>query len=223
MKAMNATKELVLTLFLTLIFILFTGCQDTSSNPVGSSGGNPATVTIQSGSYTNDGTIVMHPAIKKLQNLFFIPSAYAGAVSDFQFCITQLKVVSSVGDAPSASQEAILGLVNVSDPNAVSNWGTIELEEGATISEIHFEVHYDPQNCSAATFSASYNGQTLTKDLEFKFKFDPAISISQGATLELGLSQIAKAMEDAYAAGHFNDSQISNYLDSTVEGTGTEL
>lgn len=161
--------------------------------------------------------------MKAFQRLFLIPSAHAGAVTDFKFCITKLKIVSSADGVAGTSQEAILGLVDVSDA-AVSNssWGKIEIAEGATVSEVHFEVHHDSENCSAA-YSASYNGTTITQDLEFKFKFDPAITVNHGDTLTLGLSKIAKAFEDAKNAGKLNNVDISAYMQANpAVGEGTE-
>ena len=148
---------------LALVAVLMTSCNPKKNSSLASG----SAVTIQSSAYTNNGTVVMSPTMRFLQNNFFIPSATAAAVTDFQFCITQMKVVSSVGGAPGAAQSAILGLVNVSDPNANTVWGKIDLPDGSTISEIHFEVHHDAENCSGAAYSASYNGKTLTADMEF--------------------------------------------------------
>ncbi len=206
----------ILTMMLILIF---SSCQQEETAPVAS--GSNSSVTIQSGSYTNDGSVVQGPLMKNLKNLLLIPSAFAAPVTDFKFCITKLKVVSSVNGSPGNSQEAILGLVDVSNPNGVTDWGTIELADGSVVSEIHFELHRDPQNCSAAEYSTSYNGKTITKDLEFKFKFEPAISIRNGDTLTLGLSKIAKAMEDADVANKFNNTDIGQYMQANVIGTGS--
>jgi ribosomal protein L33 len=218
----NMKRKLLLMLSLTL---MVTSCNlDGGSSPIAKTR-RTGNVTVQSGAYTNDGSAVVmnHPVLRGIQNLLLIPPAYAAAVTDFQFCITKLKVVSEVDGAAGASSEAILGLVDVSDPNADTIWGNIELPEGAQVSEIHFEVHQDSENCSGANYSVSYNGKELTKDLEFKFKFDPAISIQNGDTLDLGLSVIAKAMEDADAAAQFNDAQIGNYVEVNTIGTGEKL
>lgn len=214
--------HIVFVLSLSLVFMSCNSKKD--SSPV-SSGTTSGTVSIQSTPYTNDGSVAlfMNPTVKKVANLFLIPSSYAATVTDFQFCITKMKIVSSVGGAPGTSQEAILGLIDVSDPTVIQTWGDIQIAEGAAISELHLEVHRDPENCSAADFSVSYNGTTLNQDLEFKFKFDPAITANHGDTLSLGLSSIAKAMEDASLAGQFNDQQITTFIEAASEGTGEEL
>lgn len=226
MNIISNTHKLLTILVLTLVMIINTSCiQQEDDSGLGTSGGNPGNISIESAPYTNDGTAAffMNPTFRKLQSLFLVPPAYAGVVTDFKFCITKLKVVSTADGAASGSQEAILGLVDISDQNVSNSWGNISLEEGSSVSEIHFEVHYDSENCSAVTYSTSYNGQTITKDLEFKFKFDPAITANNGDTLSLGIGKIAKAMEDAHAAGKFNNTDIGAYMEATVIGTGEEL
>ena len=209
-------------LMLLTLILGFVSCEQDKGSDLSKSSSGTSSVTIQSSAYSNDGSVVLSPTIQKLNNLLFMPSAFAATVSDFQFCITQMKVVTVGEAAAGSSQEAILGLIDVSDPSAITNWGTIELADGAQISEIHFEVHQDSENCSGANYSVSYNGQELTKDLEFKFEFDPAISIQNGDTLTLGLSTIAKAMEDASFAGQFTNENIGSYMENAQVGTGSK-
>ncbi len=211
-----------LLVLLGLSFVMVSCNPDEST---GTSGGNPATIYVQNTAYTNDGTIVLftNPAVKKIAELFLIPSAIAAPVNDFKFCITKLKVVASEGAVAGVSQEAILGLVDVSDPNVQTPWDAIVLEEGSSISEIHFEVHHDPQNCAGANYSVSYQGNLLTADMEFKFKFPVPVIANHGDTFQVGLSNIAKAMEDALLAGQFNDQQINTYLQAAQLDPAQEL
>lgn len=197
------------------IMFLFYNC----AGETGTGGGNPLiaekSVTVQSDSYTNDGTLVLFqsPYFLKLEKLF-ISRSYAGVVTDFQFCITQLKVKSSSSSGTTAATEVVIGLVDVSDQNATINWGDFKLNSSTDISEIHFEIHSDSENCSGEDFSVSYNGVTITQDLEFKFQFDPAITIENGDTITLGLSPIAKAFQDAADAGEFTNEQIGPYMEN---------
>ena len=101
--------------------------------------------------------------------------------------------------------------------------GNVELTDGETVSELQIELHRDPENCSGVNYSLLYNGSELTKDLEFKFRFDPAITAQNGDTLQLDLSVIAKAIEDASSAGQLNNEQISNFLQANTIGTGQKL
>lgn len=204
--------------------MMITGCNGKDGSGAFTPGTTGSVVTIQSSAYTNDGSAVaaFQSKIKFLKELIF-EKAYAAPVTNFEFCITQMKVVTEGDSTAGASQEAILGLVDVSNANLSSDWGTIELNEGDTISEIHFEIHKDAENCGGADYSVSYNGQKLNKDLEFKFRFSPALIVNNGDTINLQLGVIAKAMEDATAAGQFNDEQISNYLQVNTIGTAEEL
>lgn len=187
--------------------------------------GNSVGVTIQSSAYTNDGSTALmnSPILQFLQNHVLVPTAFAASVTDFRFCVTKMKVVTSVDLLPPVSTEAILGLIDISNPLVDTLWGEVNLPEGASISEVHFEVHSDSENCQGENYSVRYNGQSLTKDLEFKFKFEPAINVNNGDTINLGLNEIAKAMEDASSAGSFNNENIGNYLQVNTIGTGEKL
>jgi hypothetical protein len=221
MEVVVKTIKLVILLILTLLFIAnFTSCAPGDS---GTSGGNPAVVTLESGAYTNDGSMAlfMHPVYRNIESLFLIPSAVAGPITDFQFCITKMKLKLTGDSVESDSVEARLGLIDISVQSAVVNWGNVEISEGAQLSELIMEVHYDPEVCSGATFSASYNSTTITQDLEFKFKFNPAVTIDSGDTLSLSMSKIAEAIENAYQAGDFNNANITTYLEN-VYGEGSE-
>lgn len=206
---------------IVMVFSLF-GCGGENG---GTGGGNPLVASVQSSSYTNDGTLVLfqNPAVKAFQRLFLIPTAYAAVpITDFKFCITKLKVVEEGSAQAGIAVEMIVGLVDISDATVTTSWGKIDLDGDIKVSEIHFEIHTDSENCSGVNYSVSYNGSTITQDLEFKFKFDPAITINQGDTLTLGVSTIAKAMQDASAAGEFTNAKITSYLENAVIGTGSK-
>jgi len=210
-------KILKSALLMSIFFV--TGCG-------GTTGGNPsATITLQSAAYTNNGAVaqVKSPLIKLFETIFPIKDTIAAPVSSFKFCITKMKVVTTAGGLPGTSKEAILGLVDVSDATKTTNWGNIQLTDGEIISEIHLEIHKDAQNCSGINYSLTYNNKSLSGDLEFKFKFSPAIKIQHGKTLQINLSAIAKAVEDSDVAGELDDAHIKNYLKNTTYGSGTEL
>lgn len=203
---------------ISLTITLFSGCG-------GTTGGNPVTATIVSGAYTNDGSVAKAniPFIKFLNSILPINIALAAPVSELKFCITKMKTVTSVDGVAGSSREAILGLVDVSDSTISSNWGNINISDGESISELHFEIHQDAENCSGADYSLIYNGVKITKDLEFKFKFDPAITVEHGSTLQLNLNVIAQAIENASLASELTNEQISNYLQTNTIGTGDKL
>jgi hypothetical protein len=209
-------------MMIALMNLIGVGCGQKADDSGGTTGGNPnIKIPIQSDVYTNDGSLVLFksPYIRNIQNLFLIPSSYAAPITDFRFCITQMKIVTESG---AESPEVILGLIDVSDQNTVTSWGSVKLPEGDPISQISFEVHYDPERCEGVDFSTSYNNQQLSVDLEFKFNFSPAVSVNAGDTITLGLSKIAKVMQDASDAGHFNDTDIKDYVEQLEEDAEIE-
>jgi hypothetical protein len=211
-------KSKNVALSLSVLALLSTSCgkkDDSSSSSSKGGSGDPVAVNLKSGSYSAGvASLFQHPAIRRIESLFFVPSAHANPVTDFKFCITQMKVDTT---ASGGAQEVTLGLIDVSDQNAVTSWGEITLPEGESIKEISFEVHYDPEKCGGAEYSVSYNGQQLTADLEFKFKFPAGLVVNAGDSITLGLSTIAGVFQTASDLGHFDDELIKDYAEQLEE------
>lgn len=85
------------------------------------------------------------------------------------------------------------------------------------------KVVSDAKKCGGVPYSVSYEGQQITADLEFKFKFNTAVQARHGNTINLSLGVIAKAMEDASLAGQFNNEQIGNFVKADTYGEADEL
>jgi hypothetical protein len=176
--------------------------------------GNPA-VSIESAPYGNGTTARFSPATP-----FAALTALLVPVTEFKFCNTQFKVISSSG---SDLVEATLGLLNVSDASATTPWGDVPVaDESLSVQELRFELHVDPENCGGATYSVRYNGQELTKDLEFHFAFASPVPLSAGSTVSLGMTAIATALENASQAGMFDNENIASYLTTETKGTAEE-
>ena len=193
---------------INLLFLFgFVGCAG------GTGTGNPYSattdaVTIQSSAYDE--------ATSKLSQKF----SSQKTVTDFKFCVTKIKVVTSDNlTSPSFSQT--LGLIDLSDQNTTITWGTANIPTDITISEINIEIHQDAEVCGVS-YSTSYQGQTISKDLEFKFKFASPVHIEKGDTIELGIDKIAQAIESAKANGDFTDENIDSYMES-IFGEGSEI
>lgn len=202
------------TLFLVLALAsIAAGCGGTSV-------GNPQ-VTLESTSYGNTASL-----LERLERLLGISHAFAAPVSQFKFCVTKLKLTDSGGLPVSkdgaSSIEAILGLIDVSNSATSTRWGTVSIPVDFSLKQMDVELHRDPERCSGASYSLSYNGVELTKDLEFRFEFNPVVTVNDGDVLKLGLTPIAAALEQASAAGKLNNEQIGEYLTSTTQGTGSE-
>lgn len=180
----------------------------------GTSVGNPL-VTLESVPYGSSGG--------SLYQAFAFSTA---TVTDFKFCVTKLKLTNANDEAVtqngSASIEAILGLIDVSNPAVTTTWGDVSIPVGFSLKQLNIELHRDPERCGGADYSMRYNGSSLTKDLEFHFEFNPTVSVADGDTLKLGLSSIASALESAVQAGKFNDENIGEFLNINIKGTGSK-
>ena len=192
---------------LALVTFLFVGCAETPRSVTTNTTGG---ITIKSAAYTTtDVSINTTP------------------VADFKFCITKIQLKNSEGsyvieEGGSESIEAILGLIDVSTPSSAVTWGTITIPTGFTLGEMSLEVHTDAENCSGAEYSVSFNGTTITKDLEFKFTFNPAVEIVGNETLVLAIDQITAAFIAASEAGKLNNEFIGEYMTTAITGTGSK-
>lgn len=198
----------------TLMFLpilLLTACGGTTV-------GNPQ-ITLQSSPYTA-------PALRFDPAARLLPDFALTAVTDLKFCITKLKLQGADGSYASQngsnSIEAILGLIDHSNASGTVTWGTVTVPTALSLKQIDIELHVDAQNCSGANYSISYNGTTLTKDLEFHFEFATAADITGGDLVKLGLTNIVTALEQAKQAGKFTNELIGEYLTATLKGTASE-
>lgn len=205
----------IATLIVAALSTLTSGCGTTIGNPV---------VVLESTPYDNAGAPLF---ISNLSRTLLSPDASQAAitaVSDFRFCLTKLKLKNADGHFVkkdgAESIEAKLGLINVSDPTASKTWGEVTVPSDFLLRELKVELHHDPQICDGADFSVSYNGQSIRKDLEFKFKFDPPVALAGGETFQLNLSNIAAAFGQAQTANSLNDEDISDFVNDTIEGSG---
>jgi len=152
------------------------------------------------------------------------------AISAFKFCVTQIKLKapdnSPIKVEGADAIEARLGLVDLSAAAATS-WGSINVPTGFQLGELDVELHADAQACSGATYSVHFENGTntthdLTKDVEFRFRFNPAITIHGNDIVSLGLTNIVSALNAAADNNAFDDDHISSYLTPEIEGDGLE-
>lgn len=207
---MKHSQQLVSGLFvLTLATSLVTGCdrKKDEQSPVDEGTVSTGDVTLQSASYGAAGLLLT-----------------AANITDFKFCVTKIEMEDESGgaveDEGSSSIEADLGLIDLSDPASTTAWGTISIPVDFTLSALKIEVHKDAEKCAGADYSVSFQGKTLSRDLEFEFEFNPPVPIVAGDTLTLAIDNIATALSDADAASKFDDEQVSEYLNETAKGSG---
>lgn len=199
-----------LSILLLAITVLLSGC--------GKAGGTSSSGVIVSATAFSDGSRELASLL--LQNSYDI----IRGPSDFKFCSTKLKLKNSAGSAVGGadSLEIVMGLIDVGSGAAEKTLGTVAIPVDFSLGKLELELHKDKDKCSEAEYSVLYNGQEISKDLEFKFKFDPPVTVNQGDTLKLVFTAITTAMKSAQTAGAFNTESIGNYLKTTTEGAGSK-
>lgn len=139
-------------------------------------------------------------------------------ITDFKFCVTKLKLEQEDG-ASGGEVEFKPGLIDVSSGEA-KTWGTAALPTTLKLKRIKVEVHKDQELCSGASYSVKFNSVTTSKDVEFVFKFEPAIEVKAGGTVNLALTTIATTLREAADANQLNDESLKEFIEG-VEGTGS--
>lgn len=152
----------------------------------------------------------------------------AVSATDFSFCVKRVRlegeddepVLSDDEDSNVAEDHGYIqftpGLITVSD-NAAVNWGTVSLPVDFKLKRIKIKVQKSPANCSGANYSVKFNGVESTEDIEFRWRFEPALDLD-GATsaLDLSLSGVVSALRNA---GTIDATHIKQAIEG-VEGSG---
>jgi hypothetical protein len=161
---------------------------------------------------TDSGTVTGNPLT--IQSLAYEPMPEAGAavLSDFRTCVTQIQLTGV-----ESAVEDRLGLVDLSNHEVATVWGTIELEDSLQLEKLVVQLAKDADTCEGADYSIRYRNVALEKDLEFVFEFSPAVTVTAGDTLSLGMDNIAVALEDAWEQDKLNDEDIGEFVERFVE------
>ena len=211
-----------LTIMAAFLFLL-SGCGTSVGNPEGP-------VVIQSDPYASAASAAAVTSLLSPLTLarFNANMSASISVSAFKFCVRSVKLKGIDGQLVRKDDkdefEAPLGLVDVSNPAVATSWGQVTIPVGFLIGELDVEIHRDPQLCGVS-YSVQFNngavGNTdLTKDMEFKFGFNPQVPVTAGSTFTLNLANIAGALTNAASASEFTDDMIDRFLDGTVKGSG---
>jgi hypothetical protein len=139
-------------------------------------------------------------------------------VSDFKVCVSRIRLIgedgndvkpvdddtkaddsSSSSSSPSSSANEIRfspGLIDLSSGKAV-DWGKAEIPTGFKIAGLRIKVHKDKDLCGV-DYSLKFNELTTPQDVEFKWKFDPAVEFT-GTTekLEVSLAEVITSLGTA--------------------------
>lgn len=203
-----------------LVVLVLTGC----GTRVGT--GLTGSVTLKSESFSTTGLTALPPlglVTAYAQDLTLMANGRFAApdVTDFKICVRELKLEKSEGGYAdkdgSGSLEYKVGLVDVSN-GAEKTWMTSDFPVGFTLQRIKVVVHKDESLCGVG-YSMKFNGFQSNSDVEFKFKFEPAIAISAGATIKVALSNVVSALRTAADNSLLTDGNLKDYVEG-VEGTG---
>jgi hypothetical protein len=79
-------------------------------------------------------------------------------------------------------------LIDASQGNTI-NWGKITVPTGFRVTSLRVKVKKDESKCGV-NYSLKFNSATTPQDIEFKFRFDPAIETQAGDVIRLKLDSI---------------------------------
>lgn len=154
---------------------------------VGCGSGN-GDVTISSGAFGQSAAL-MGKSVSAV-------TAAAASITEFKFCVNTVRLENESGDAEKVNGNSDIvfhpGLIDISSGQQ-KNWGTVSVATGVKISRLKIKVHKDKSLCGV-DYSIRVNGNETDQDVEFKWKFNPAVELSGGQTVELGMTDVVTAL-----------------------------
>ena len=157
---------------------LFTGC-----------GGKSTDVAVASDAFNKSGSTV--PAS--------LVSTPATSVIDFKICVKEIELEDDTGRSRKRENQNEIefnpGLIDLSSGTG-QPWGTLKIPPGFNLSRIKVKVKKDQKLCGV-DYSVKFNEQSTPEDIEFKWRFKPAIRVSQGDTLSMSLAEVVAALRTA--------------------------
>ena len=172
--------------------------------------------------YAGCGTIVGNPEeedIKPIKREITISSELTETSDDislslyvdeqFSMCIVKLKYKID-GDESENLIDFNIGFLDLAnEPESV--WGSIQLEDGDAIKEIQIITEGNFDLCGV-NYSISYNDISTDKKSVLKWKFDPAITITEETeSLVLNLDELFSSLKGAYRNGEL--SSLDSHID----------
>jgi hypothetical protein len=130
----------------------------------------------------------------------------ASSIEEFKFCVSRVRLETeeekNASDASSTEEddndgkaiEFNPGLIDLSS-GAAADWGQLVIPEKAKVVRIKIKVKKNEALCGT-NYSLIYNGLSTPRDIEFRWKFDPAIDVD-GTTsaLRLSFQEIVAALQ----------------------------
>ena len=218
---MNTLKTKLSFAALGLSILALSGCGTTVGN------GATASVTVASKAYNSTTADLFRWSPLRLLN-WLVQDAFAGTITSFKFCVTKFRLDASDDSTiggPGSSDGSFtqrLGLIDLGHGTTDITWGNADLPVTTAVRRFRIELHKDKDTCSGADYSVSVNGQTIQKDLEFKFIYATPKLLQNGTSVRFSMAKLTQAFAQAVLAGAFNDSDIGQYFDASDPAKSAE-
>ncbi|MCM2323376.1 MAG: hypothetical protein NDJ90_08955 [Oligoflexia bacterium] len=155
------------------------------------------------------------------------PSIALVDATDFKLCVRRIKLFDEDGKAVKKDDETGLngekdpddisfapGLINIQN-GVAQDWGVANVPAGFQLTKMTVKVHRDEGLCGVP-YSVKFNDVTQTEDVEFKFRFSPAIDLDDDTgAIALSLDAVVSALRNAASLGENN---MKSYIEG-VEGS----
>jgi len=142
-------------------------------------------------------------------------------VIDFKLCVKSVKFEGPIeddggnGSDDTGEIEFHPGLVDLTSGEA-KEWGRLTLPEGFEATRIKVKVHKDRELCGT-DYSIKFNDLTATADVEFRFRFNPPLTIKSGDKIQLTMGSVVTTLRQAAAAATLNLSNFKSLIEN-IEG-----
>lgn len=209
---------------------LLTSLAVISTVPITGCGKKAGDVTVESATFNTSGEALLareklNPNSEALAR--FYPDEIVAAVSptttvtDFKICVRKVKLENEDGKTEQKDDQDEIefkpGLIDLTAGTAKS-WGTMNVPVGFKLKKIKIKVKKDKDLCGV-DYSIKFNSATTDQDVEFKWKFEPAIDLDAGNKLSLALATVVSALRQAGDAGTL--SSLKDHVENT-EGSGSK-
>lgn len=184
--------RLIVAFSFMLIALLFSGC-----------GKNTGNASLSSSGFNTSG--LAEVVESDSSSLAANPST---AVAEFKICVRRIRLeneddqAEKSGDDDSDFIEFSPGLVDLSNGEP-KGWGDAKIPTGFKLKRIKVKVQKHAQTCGV-DYSIKFNSETATRDVEFRFRFDPPIELEGDEKIKLSMAKVVAALRRAGDAGSLN-------------------
>ncbi len=182
-------------------------------------------------SFTGATSLMSVDPVSNALSFVGAPSASVVSATDFSFCVKRVKLEGEDGQpvkkdgetGESGEKDAddisfTPGLITITD-NTTVDWGKMNIPVNFKLKKIKIKVKKAPSLCNGATYSVKFNGFETPEDIEFKWKFEPALELdSATGALQLSLASVVNALRTALTdSASFNGADLKSHIEAIEE------